>query len=58
MGLHLVVDESIARFMDRSTDIVNIPTRPEPEGYKIWMLANDGYVLDWLWHSKQTGPQI
>jgi hypothetical protein len=29
-----------------------------PEGFKIWVLANQGYVLDWLWHAKgnQKGP--
>ena len=55
---HLTVDEFIQRFMGRSEDIVNIPSKPVPEGYKIWILANGGYVLDWLYHAKgeKKGP--
>ena len=51
-GTHLAVDETIQRFMGRAKEIVNIPTKPEPEGFKIWVLANCGYVLDWLYHCK------
>lgn len=54
-GTHLAVDETIQRFMGRSTEIVNIPTKPTPEGFKIWVLANEGYVLDWLYHAKGRG---
>ena len=46
IGTHFLVDESIKRFMGRSSHTVNIPLKPEPEGYKIWVLANEGYVLD------------
>ena len=60
-GTHLAVDESIQRFMGRAKEIVNIPSKPTPEGFKIWVLANEGYVLDWLYHakgsSKDEGPQ-
>ncbi|KAF2802624.1 pea pathogenicity protein, partial [Mytilinidion resinicola] len=49
-GPHLAVDETIQRFMGRASEIVNIPSKPTPEGFKIWVLANQGYVLDWLWH--------
>ena len=44
--------------MGRSKEIVNIPSKPTPEGFKIWVLANAGYVLDWLYHAKgdQLGP--
>ena len=60
-GTHLAVDETIQRFMGRAKEIVNIPSKPTPEGFKIWVLANEGYVLDWLYHakgrSKHDGPQ-
>ena len=60
-GTHLVVDETIQRFMGRSKEIVNIPSKPTPEGFKIWVLANEGYVLDWMYHvkgsNKNDGPQ-
>ena len=57
-GTHLAVDETIQRYMGRSKEIVNIPTKPGPEGFKIWVLANCGYVLDWLYHCKgvDNGP--
>ena len=45
-GTHLTVDESIQRFMGRSSITVNIPSKSVPEGYKIWVLANAGYVLN------------
>lgn len=57
-GTYLAVIETIQRFMGRSKETVNIPSKPEPEGFKIWVLANAGYVLDWLWHAKgkNAGP--
>lgn len=56
-GTHLTVDETIQRFMGRAREVVNIPSKPTPEGYKIWVLANQGYVLDWMYHSKGVlGP--
>ena len=57
-GIYLAVDETIQRFMDRAKEIVNIPSKPTPEGFKIWVLANAGYVLDWLYHAKgdKLGP--
>ena len=55
---HLAVDETIQRFMGRSKETVNIPSKPEPKGFKIWVLANAGYVLDWMYHAKgdDAGP--
>ena len=42
-------------------DTVNIPTKPTPIGFKIWVLADQGYVFDLLWHvkgdKKDQGPQ-
>ena len=43
---HLTVHESIQRFLGRSEATVNIPSKPVPKGYKIWVLANSGYVMD------------
>lgn len=44
--------------MGRAPEIVNIPSKPIPEGFKIWVLANEGYVLDQIWHAKgeNKGP--
>lgn len=56
-GTHLAVDETIQRLIGRSKETVNIPSKPEPEGFKIWVLANQGYVLDWIYHAKgDEGP--
>ena len=42
-------------------DTVNIPTKPTPIGFKIWVLADQGYDFDLLWHvkgdKKDQGPQ-
>ena len=58
LGPYLAVDKTIQRFMGRAPEIVNIPLKPTPEGFKIWVLANQGYVLDWLWYAKgdKRGP--
>ena len=44
--------------MGRAKEIVNIPSKPIPEGFKIWVLANSSYILDWLYHAKgdRLGP--
>ena len=49
---HLIVDEIIERFMSRFFIIVNISFKSKFEEYKIWILANDDYVLNWLYHVK------
>ena len=58
---NLAVDECIEGFTGRTNDIVNIPTKPTPIGFKIWVLADEGYVIDLLWHvkgdKKDEGPQ-
>ena len=51
-GTHLAVDETIQRFMGRASEPVNLPSKPVPEGFKIWVLANQGYILDWMCHAK------
>jgi hypothetical protein len=60
-GTHVAVDECVVGFQGRSSDIVNIPSKPTPIGYKIWVLAEEGYVIDFLFHRRGTkaeqGPQ-
>jgi hypothetical protein len=51
-GSHLAVDECIQRFTGRSNATVTIPCKPTPTGYKVWVLAEQGYILNWLWHRK------
>ena len=60
-GTNVAVDECIEGFTGRTNDTVNIPTKPTPIGFKIWVLADQGYVFDLLWHvkgdKKDQGPQ-
>jgi hypothetical protein len=55
---HLAIDECIQGFTGRSDATVNIPGKPTPTGYKIWVIAEHGYVLNWLYHRKgeRYGP--
>lgn len=52
----ITVDEAIQRFIGRAKETVNIPSKPTPEGFKIWVLANARYILDWLFHARGLGP--
>ena len=51
-GIHLTVNKTIKRFTGRASKIVNILTKPTPEGFKIWLLGNQGYVLDQIFYAK------
>ena len=44
--------------MGRTPKIINILLKPILEGFKIWVLANKGYILDFIWHAKgnKKGP--
>jgi len=57
----VAIDECIEGFTGRTADTVNIPTKPTPIGFKIWVLGDKGYVFDLLWHvkgdGKDEGPQ-
>ena len=35
---------------------MKIPSKPIPEGFKRWTLAEAGYFICWIWHSKGVGP--
>ena len=48
-----LIDEVIAGFTERTPEAVDIPSRPVPIGYNLWVLADKGYVLDYLFHVKE-----
>ena len=52
IDIHLIVDKCIQRFMNRFDVIVHISSKSKSENYKIWILINDEYVLNWLYHVK------
>ena len=43
---HLAINKTIAQFTSQAFKTVNIPTKPTLEGFKIWIVANQGYILD------------
>jgi len=50
------IDEAMVRFTGRSKDTVHLPSKPIPIGYKVWVVADSGYFLQWSFHRKGYGP--
>ncbi len=59
-GRHLALDESMVSFRGRSDIKQFVPGKPHPHGYKIWVLANENYILQFqLYEGKAAaGPSI
>lgn len=54
----VAVDEAMVAFTGRSKHVVNLPSKPIPKGFKVWVLgAKHGYTWSWRWHSKVEGPE-
>jgi hypothetical protein len=49
-GTNIAVDECIQHFEGRTLEKVIIKSKPTPEGFKIWAVAEAGYFLSWLPH--------
>jgi hypothetical protein len=47
-------------FSGRSEDTVKMKNKLIKEGFKVWVLADQGYVYNWLWFSghKIRGAEI
>ncbi|ENH74214.1 hypothetical protein FOC1_g10001510, partial [Fusarium oxysporum f. sp. cubense race 1] len=52
-GPHLAVDECIIRYTGKSDSITTIKAKPDPVGFKIWVIAQMGFFIKWLWHIKE-----
>jgi hypothetical protein len=52
----LAVDEIMERFTGQSLDIVTIPSKPIPTRYKVWAVAQLGYILNVIYHQNRKGP--
>jgi hypothetical protein len=52
-GTNIAVDECIQHFEGRTLEKVIIKSKPTPEGFKIWAIAEAGYFLSWLPHLPQ-----
>ena len=59
-GRHIALDESMVSFRGRSDIKQFVPGKPHPHGYKIWVLANENYMLQFqLYEGKAAaGPSI
>ena len=53
----VTVDEAMEKFEGRNAHTVKMKNKPIPEGFKLWVLADAGYVWSWLFHSKLEGPE-
>ena len=53
-GSHLAVDECMIRYTGRSLDTTFIRNKPIPLGFKIWVIAQYGFFIHWLWHVKDS----
>ena len=51
-GRFVTVDEVMQRFKDRSHDTLIIFTKFTSEDYKIWVIADEDYVLAWIYHQR------
>lgn len=59
-GRHIALDESMVSFRGRSDIKQFVPGKPHPHGYKIWVLANENYLMQFqLYEGKVVaGPSI
>lgn len=57
-GTFIAVDEAMDRFTGRSLQTTTVPNKPTPHGFKVWVVAQRGYFLRWLWHDPKAplGP--
>ena len=46
----------MVKFTGRSKEIVKMPSKPILIGFKIWVMAECGYFLQWNFHAKGEGP--
>ncbi|RYC79027.1 hypothetical protein BFJ63_vAg18093, partial [Fusarium oxysporum f. sp. narcissi] len=53
-GTNLAVDECMVPFTGRSKEITLIKGKPTPVGFKVWVIAQQGFFLRWLWHIKSS----
>ena len=57
LGTYVAIDEAMEAYRGRTEHTIKIKNKPISEGFKVWVLAEAGYVWTWLWHSKIKGPE-
>ena len=53
---YITVDECVMGFTSKSTLKTTIPNKPTPTGFKVWVVAEKGLFLRWIWHVPGKGP--
>lgn len=55
LGTRLTVDKAMVRFTGRSTETTTVLNKLTPVGFKVCVLAQKEYCLQWLWHVHRQG---
>ncbi|KAH7464559.1 hypothetical protein FOMA001_g17643 [Fusarium oxysporum f. sp. matthiolae] len=50
LGSHLAVDEAMIRYTGRNKQVTRIPNKPVDTGFKVWIAAQLGIFMRWIWH--------
>jgi hypothetical protein len=53
-GSHLAVDECMVGYTGRSNATTVVHGKPDPIGFKVWVIAQQGFFIRWLWHIKDA----
>ena len=48
LGTHVTINEAMIAYRGRTKHTIRIKNKPTSEGYKVWVLAEAGYVWTWL----------
>ncbi|RKK10693.1 hypothetical protein BFJ66_g14430 [Fusarium oxysporum f. sp. cepae] len=51
---NLTVDERMVPFTGRSKETPIFKGKPTPIGFKVWVIMQQGFLLQWLWHIKAS----
>jgi hypothetical protein len=48
----------MVRFEGRAKETTTVPNKPIPTGFKVWGVAQRGFLLAWNWHipGEKNGP--
>lgn len=46
------IDETMIRAFGRSHHTFKMPNKPIKQGYKLFAIADQGYILSWIWASR------